>query len=85
MTVDNLGQRKGEQDALPSVTEQLRKSIEENRPRPYNLDDPAEVRRLHREVRGYLHTCHYKHGTDWEGRKFAIDALDVLLKRAATT
>lgn len=49
-----------------------------NSPREYLLDDPAEVRRLMRECRGYLHACHNKHGTDWEGRKFAIDALDKL-------
>lgn len=47
-------------------------------PRPYDLDDPAELQRLYREVRGYLHTCHHKHGTDWEGRKHAMDALDQL-------
>lgn len=51
------------------------------KPEPYNVDDVGEVYRLLTECRGYLHTCHYKHGTDWEGRKFAMDALDELLKR----
>lgn len=48
-------------------------------PREYVLTDAGELHRLFREVRGYLHTCHHKHGTDWEGRKFAIDALDRLI------
>lgn len=55
-------------------------SIDAIRPRPYNLDDPAELRRLHRECSGYLRTCHSKHGTDWEGRKFAMDALEQLCR-----
>jgi hypothetical protein len=50
------------------------------KPRAYDLADPAELKRLFRECRGYLHTCHHKHGTDWDGRKFAMDALDQLLK-----
>lgn len=49
---------------------------EENRPREYLMDDPEEVKRLYRECAGYLRTCHKKHGTDWEGRKFAIEALE---------
>ncbi len=61
---------------------ELKASIERNRPRAYDLSDPGEMNRLHREVRGYLHTCHKKHGTDWEGRKFAIDALGALIKKA---
>lgn len=56
----------------------LKDIIEKDRPRPYDLSNPDELRRLHRECWGYLHTCHHKHGTDWEGRKFAIDALKVL-------
>jgi hypothetical protein len=55
--------------------------IEKNSPRQYDLTDPAELQRLFREVRGYLHTCHKKHGTDWEGRRFAIEALDALTER----
>lgn len=51
------------------------------KPAPYNLNETAEVYRLLSECWGYLHTCHNKHGTDWEGRKFAMDALDELQKR----
>lgn len=54
-----------------------------NEPRPYDLDDPLEVDRLHREVLGYLHTCRNDHhGTDRSGRDFAIDALRNLVTRA---
>ena len=55
--------------------------VEKNSPRQYVLTDPAELQRLFREVRGYLHACHKKHGTDWEGRRFAIEALDALAER----
>lgn len=51
------------------------------KPAPYNLDDTSEIYRLLAECHGYLHTCHFKHGTDWEGRKFAIDALAELQAR----
>ncbi len=50
----------------------------DNPPRAYDLNDPAELVRLYRECHSYLRTCHQKHGTDWEGRKFAIAALDQL-------
>lgn len=50
--------------------------IAESRARSYELTDPEERKRLLREVRGYLHTCHSKHGTDWEGRNYAMLALD---------
>lgn len=53
-------------------------AVRENRPRAYDLNDPNELVRLYRECHGYLRTCHHKHGTDWEGRKFAIDALNAL-------
>lgn len=46
-----------------------------NSPRPYNLFDPNELRRLMRECEGYLRVCHKNHGTDWEGRNFAMQAL----------
>lgn len=49
-----------------------------NSPREFLLDDPKERQRLFFECRGFLHTCHFKHGTDWEGRRFAIEALDKL-------
>lgn len=51
-------------------------------PTAYNLDDPAEIKRLLREVEGYLHTCRRNHhGTDFEGRQFAMDALRTLASR----
>ena len=49
-------------------------------PVPYNLEDNTEVYRLLRECRGYLQTCQGKHGTDFKGRQFAMDALDILGK-----
>jgi hypothetical protein len=49
-----------------------------NAPRAYDLSDPAEILRLYRECRDYLRLCHHKHGTDWEGRKLAIEALNKL-------
>lgn len=52
---------------------------ERNPPREYDLSDPQEIRRLLQECHGYLVTCHHKHGTDWEGRQFAIDALNQYL------
>lgn len=49
------------------------------RPRAYDLKRPSELRRLLRECRGYITTCkRHHHGTDFEGRDFAIDALDEL-------
>lgn len=59
------------------------RAVEKNSPREYILTDPAELQRLFREVHGYLRTCHSKHGTDWDGRKFAMDALDRLIERKA--
>lgn len=55
-----------------------RKFVGQPKPIPYRLDTPGEVYRLMSECLGYLHTCHSKHGTDWEGRKFAMDALRTL-------
>lgn len=50
-------------------------------PVPYLLDDPSERLRLLREVSGYLRTCRrHHHGTDLEGRFFAMEALETLLK-----
>ena len=65
---------------MEATAENLKKMIAENPPRPYDLTDPAEQQRLFREVRGYLHTCHKKHGTDWEGRKHAMNALDEAMR-----
>ena len=62
-------------------TETRQKFKGELKPKRFDLDQISEVYRLLSECRGYLHTCHRKHGTDWEGRQFAMDALDELLAR----
>jgi len=56
------------------------KTSDDNKPRSYDLSDPAEMKRLYRETLGYLRTCHKQHGTDWDGRRFAMEALDRLVK-----
>jgi hypothetical protein len=57
-------------------------SITDNRQRPYDLGDPKEIRRLLRECEGYLRTCkRHHHGTDFEGREFAMQALAKLAER----
>jgi hypothetical protein len=57
-------------------------SIAALRPRPYDLDNPVEVKRLLRECLGYLRTCkRHHHGTDFEGREFAMEALNALADR----
>lgn len=66
---------------MEMTAEQLAEAVRNNRPRPYDLTNADELVRLYRECRGYLHTCHHKHGTDWEGRQFAMDALDALAKQ----
>lgn len=43
-------------------------------PKPYDLSDPKEVRRLLVELEGYMRVS-MLHGTDTEGRKFAYEAL----------
>jgi hypothetical protein len=61
----------------------LKKMIADNPPRPFNLDDHSERARLFREVAGYLHTCRREHhGTDIEGRRFAIEAMEQLAAKA---
>ncbi len=60
-----------------------------NEPREYNLSDPAELKRLYSELLGYMKvslgsSCPYCHkkireGTDFEGREFAIKALEKLV------
>lgn len=57
-------------------------SIADLRPRPFDLDNPAEIRRLLRECEGYLSTCRRDHhGTDFQGRQFAMVALRKLAER----
>lgn len=43
-------------------------------PRPYDLDDAAELNRLHDELEGYMRVS-LKDGTDTEGRAHAYAAL----------
>lgn len=57
------------------------KFVGQPKPVAFDVNDTAEVYRLLSECQGYLRTCHHKHGTDWEGRKFAMDALDELQRR----
>lgn len=58
-------------------------SITDMRPRPYDLSDPAELRRLMLECEGYLRTCkRHHHGTDFQGRDFAMAALRELAERS---
>jgi hypothetical protein len=64
--------------------ETQRAIVAANPPRPYDLSDPAELQRLYRECLGYLHTCHKQHGTDWTGRKHAMDALRTLTSTSGT-
>lgn len=60
---------------------ELKKQIAENPPRAYDLTNIVDVQRLIRETRGYLHTCRREHhGTDWEGRRFAVEAFETLAK-----
>jgi hypothetical protein len=49
-------------------------------PRPYDLDDPTELHRLHRELRGYMMVSLHD-GTDTEGRAHAYVALCDLVRR----
>lgn len=43
-------------------------------PKPYDLTDPRELRRLFIELEGYMRVS-LRHGTDTEGREFAYEAL----------
>jgi len=58
-----------------------KKFVGQPQPKPFDLDDNSEIYRLLMECHGYLRTCHRQHGTDWEGRKFAMDALEELQGR----
>ena len=51
------------------------------KPKEYDISDPAEIRRLHRELAGYM-SVSLKHGTDEIGRLFAYRALLQLNKKA---
>jgi hypothetical protein len=59
-------------------------------PQKYELTNPDEIKRLYHELLGYMKVslnascphCHksYREGTDFNGRQFAIDALEELVK-----
>ena len=60
-----------------------------NEPRKYDLSEPEELQRLYHELLGYMKVslgskCPHcrkpiKEGTDFEGREFAIKALEELI------
>lgn len=58
-----------------------RQGYDANPPREYELDKPEELQRLYRELAGYMKNCR-DCGGDFEGRRFAREALDKL--RTAT-
>lgn len=45
------------------------------KPKEFDLVKRTEWARLAHEAWGYIHTCHRKHGTDFEGRLHAINGL----------
>lgn len=50
-------------------------------PRAYILTRKSEWLRMFREAASYLHVCRRQHhGTDWDGRRHLIAALEVALK-----
>lgn len=54
------------------------------KPRAYDIDNPNDLARLFRECAGYLNTCkNSHHGTDFQGRQFAMTALSELWERHA--
>jgi hypothetical protein len=63
------------------MTDAVRKFTPQPKPVAFNLDDTREVYRLLAECHGYLLTSHGKHGTDFQGRQYAMDALDELQRR----
>ncbi len=59
-------------------------STVDTRPRAYDIDNSNDMARLFRECEGYLRTCkRHHHGTDFEGREFAMKALAELWDRNA--
>lgn len=43
-------------------------------PKPFNLNEPADMARWFREMDGYLDACDFANqGTDLQGRKFALE------------
>lgn len=55
--------------------------MDDLKPRPYDLSSASERMRLWRECDGYLRTCErHHHGTDFQGREFARQALGQLVE-----
>ncbi len=64
----------------------MTKENSDNRPRPYDLSDPEELKRLLREISGYVKAGAfiYKEGTDQLGRRYAAAALHDALSQGYT-
>jgi len=55
----------------------MSEQIQTNKPRAFDLTDPSEVRRLLWETIGYMRVSR-NHGTDTEGRRYALEGLEAL-------
>lgn len=64
----------GGADRIDALVEEI-DLLRARSPRKYILARASEWVRLFREVHGYLRICHRQHGTDWEGRNHAMNAL----------
>ena len=57
-----------------------------NPPRPFNLKEPTELVRWFREMEGYMNCSNgmdfINAGTDFKGRKFALEAFHEMRKEA---
>ncbi len=51
-----------------------------NKPRPYDLTQPAEVSRLFHETIGYMRVS-LNQGTDFAGRRYALEGLQAYLRQ----
>lgn len=64
------------------ITPELRDQIVSNlaylRPQPFDISKPKDVSRLLHETIGYMRVS-LKHGTDLEGRRFALQGLEAYL------
>ena len=67
------------QDKVAAMQEEI-DLMRARAPRAFILARKAEWVRLFREVHSFLRVCHNKHGTDWRGRKHAMDALIEAMK-----
>ncbi len=80
MPVDVFEEMKKENDNLRAQVAELQSRLpSEFEPRPYDMKDPSELRRLFHEARGYIYACR-SHGGDTLGRKYAIEAFEHLKK-----